>query len=134
MVAVNAISGKRIWAIDLSGYRTPLVSGNQVYVINEDGKLICLDKSSAEIYWITDLAKFRKGQKAEDLNLWLGPYLINNLIYTISYFGEIKIVSPITGEILSRDSIGVNNILVPPLILSESIYLTDKNSNVYEFK
>ena len=134
LVAVNAISGKRIWAIDLSGYRTPLVSGNQVYVINEDGKLICLDKSSAEIYWITDLAKFRKGQKAEDLNLWLGPYLINNLIYTISYFGEIKIVSPITGEILSRDSIGVNNILVPPLILSESIYLTDKNSNVYEFK
>ena len=134
LVAVSAINGKRVWAIDLSGYRTPTVSGNQVYVINEEGKLICLDVTSAEVYWITDLSKYRKGQKVENLNLWLGPYLVNNLIYNISYFGEIKIVSPITGEILSQESIGIKGTLVPPLILSNSIYLADKNSNVYEFR
>ncbi len=134
LVALNAINGSRIWAIDLSGYRTPLITGNQVYVINEDGKLICLDKSSAEVYWITDLSKYKRGQKAENLNLWLGPYLVNNLIYSLSYFGEIKIVSPITGEILSEDSIGVKNILVPPVITAKSIFVTDKNSNIYEFK
>ena len=134
LVSVNAKSGQRNWAIDLSGYRTPIVSGNQIYTINEDGKLICLDKDSSEIYWITDLSKYRKGQKPENLNLWLGPYLINNLIYNISYFGEIKIVSPITGEILSNESIAIRGILVPPLILSNAIYLTDKNSNVYEVR
>ena len=134
LIAVNAINGKRIWAIDLSGYRTPLVSGNQIYVINEDGKLICLDKTNAEVYWITDLAKYKKGQKVESLNLWLGPYLINNLIYNFSYFGEVKIVSPITGEILSQELIGVKNILVPPIILAESIYFSDQKSNVYEFR
>lgn len=134
LVSVNAISGQRNWAIDLSGYRTPLITGNQIYVINEDGKLICVDKNSSEIYWITDLSKYKKGQKIENLNLWLGPFLINNLIYNISYFGELKVVSPITGDILSTDSIGVKGVLVPPLILSESIYLSDENSNVYEFK
>ena len=93
-----------------------------------------MDKSSAEVYWITDLSKYKRGQKAENLNLWLGPYLVNNLIYSLSYFGEIKIVSPITGEILSEDSIGVKNILVPPVITAKSIFVTDKNSNIYEFK
>ena len=116
------------WALTLSKL------GNQVYVINEDGKLISLDKDSAEIYWITDLSKFRIGQKAENLNLWLGPYLINNLIYNISYFGEIKVVSPITGEILSTEKTGVKGALVPPIIVSEYIFLTDESSNVYKFK
>ena len=134
LVSVNALNGKRNWAIDLSGYRTPLVTGNQIYVINEDGKLICLDKTSAEVYWIKDLSKYRKGQKVSNLNLWFGPYLINNLLYNISFFGEVKIVSPITGEILSEYSLRLKNILVPPIILSDSIYVTDKNSNVYEFK
>ncbi len=134
LISVSAISGKRNWAIDLSGYRTPIVSGNQLYIINEDGKLVCIDQESSEIYWITDLSKHRKGQNPENLNLWLGPYLINNLIYNISYFGELKVVSPITGEILSSDSIGINGVLTPPAILSNAIYLADENSNVYEFK
>ncbi len=134
LVSVNALNGQRNWGIDLSGYRTPLVSGNQIYVIDEDGKLICLDRISGEVYWITDLSKFRSGKNIKNLNLWLGPYLINNLIYNISYFGEIKIVSPITGEILSNESIAIRGILVPPLILSNAIYLTDKNSNVYEVR
>ncbi len=134
LISVSAINGQRNWEIDLSGYRTPILSGNQIYIINEDGKLICIDKESSEVFWITDLLKYRKGQKVENLNLWLGPYLIDNLIYNISYFGELKVVSPITGEILSSGSIGVKGLLVPPLILSESIFLSDENSNVYGFK
>ena len=59
---------------------------------------------------------------------------VNNLIYNISYFGELKVVSPISGEILLTESIGVKGALVPPIILSDSIYLSDENSNVYEFK
>lgn len=134
LAAVNATNGHRNWSIDLSGYRTPIVTGNQIYIINEDGKLICLDKNNSEIYWITDLSKYRKGNKPENLNLWLGPYLINNLIYNISYFGELKIISPISGEILDTKSIGLKGLLVPPVIMTNSLYLSDKNSNVYEFK
>ena len=134
LVSVNAMNGQRNWSIDLSGYRTPIVSGNQIYVINEDGKLICIDILSSEIYWITDLSKYRKGQKSENLNLWLGPYLINNLIYSISYFGELKIVSPISGDLLSSEKIGLKGALVPPIFLSNSFYISDENSNVYEFK
>ena len=121
--------GRKIY----QGIERQLLQGSNIY-INEDGKLICLNKDSSEVYWITELSKYKKGQKAENLNLWLGPYLINNLIYNISYFGELKVVSPISGEILLTESIGVKGALVPPIILSDSIYLSDENSNVYEFK
>ena len=54
LISNNVTNGERIWAADVSGYRTPIISGNQIYLINEDAKLICLDKDSSEIYWITD--------------------------------------------------------------------------------
>ncbi len=134
LISINAINGKRIWAIDLSGYRTPTISGNQIYVIDENGKLICINKNTGEIFWITELNKFKKGQKAKDLNLWLGPYLINSLLYNISYFGELKIVSPMTGDILSTDKIGVKGIILPPVISSKAIFIMDENSNVFHFE
>ena len=134
LISVNIINGKRDWAIDLSGYRTPIVSGNQLYVINEDGKLICLEKNSGEIFWITDLSKHKGKQNLKNLNLWLGPYLINNLLYNLSIFGELKIVSPTTGDVLSTRSIGVTDILVPPLILKDAIYVADEKSNVFKFE
>ena len=133
LVSINAINGQRNWAIDLSGYRTPSVSGNVLYVIDDSGKLICINQKNGEIYWITNLEKFRKGQKVENLNLWLGPYMINNLLYNISYFGEVKVVSPLSGEILSTNSLKIEKIIVPPLILSDLVFIADEKSNVYKF-
>ena len=133
LVSLNAINGQRNWAIDLSGYRTPIISGNVLYVIDDNGKLICIDQESGEIYWITNLEKFRKGQKVQNLNLWLGPYMINNLLYSFSYFGEVKVVSPLSGEVLSTNSLKIENIIIPPLILSNSVIIADEKSNVYRY-
>ncbi len=134
LVSIDLINGKRNWAIDVSGYRTPLITGNQIYVINEEGKIICIERKSGEIFWISDLKKYRKGQNSANLNLWLGPYLINNLLYNVSYFGELKILSAINGDVLSASSIGVKGIMTPPIILSENIFLSDEKSNVFKFK
>ncbi len=134
LISVNLINGKRNWSTDLSGYRTPVISGNQIYVINNDGKLICIDINSGEIYWISDLEKYKKGKKVENLNLWLGPYLINDLLYNLSYFGELKIISPFTGEILDVQNTGISKILTPPVIVKEAIYVSDENSNIFRFK
>ena len=87
-----------------------------------------------EIYWISDLEKYKKGKKVENLNLWLGPYLINDLLYNLSYFGELKIISPFTGEILDVQNTGISKILTPPVIVKEAIYVSDENSNIFRFK
>ncbi len=134
LISINIINGKRNWSIDLSGYRTPIISGNQIYVVNEDGKLLCIEKSNGEIYWITELEKYRKNKNAENLNLWLGPYLVNENLYNISTFGEVKIVSPITGELLSQNKLGIKDIVVPPIIVNDAIFLADERSNVYQIK
>ena len=134
LISTNIINGQRIWSVDISGSRTPIISGNVIYIIDEDSRLICINISTGEIYWIRELAKFRKGNKVKDLNLWLSPYLINNLIYNISYFGEIKIVSPKTGEILASENLGIKGIVSQPIVLQNRVFVVDERSNVFRIE
>ena len=69
----------------------------------------------------------------KDLNLWLGPYLINDKLYALSFFGELKTISPYSGEILEERNLATKNILVPPIIVSDGIFIVDENSNVYRY-
>ena len=134
LISTNIVNGQRNWSIDISGSRTPIISGNVIYVIDEDSRLVCINISTGEIYWIRELGKYRKGNKVKDLNLWLSPYLINNLIYNISYFGEIKIVSPKTGEILATENLSIKGIVSQPIVLKDRVYVVDERSNVFRIE
>ena len=134
LISTNIINGQRNWSVDISGSRTPIISGNVIFVIDEDSRLVCLNINTGEIYWIRELAKFRKGNKVKDLNLWLSPYLINNLIYNISYFGEIIIVSPKTGDVLATENLGIKGIVSQPIVLQDRVYVVDEKSNVFRIK
>ena len=134
LISTNVINGQRNWSIDISGSRTPIISGNVLYVVDENSRLVCINISTGEIYWIKELEKYRKGNKVKDLNLWLSPYLINNLIYNISYFGEIKIVSPKTGEILATENLGIKGIVSQPIVLQDRVYVVDERSNVFRIE
>ena len=134
LISTNIINGQRNWSIEMSGSRTPVISGNVMFVIDEDSRLVCVNISSGEIYWIKELGKFRKGNKIKDLNLWLSPVLINNLIYNISYFGEIKIVSPKTGELLATENLGIKGIVSQPIVLQDGVYVVDEKSNAFKIE
>ena len=134
LISTNIINGQRNWSIEMSGSRTPVISGNVMFVIDEDSRLVCVNISTGEIYWIRELGKFRKGNKIKDLNLWLSPVLINNLIYNISYFGEIKIVSPKTGELLATENLGIKGIVSQPIVLQDGVYLVDEKSNAFKIE
>ena len=41
-LSINLINGNRNWVVDISGKNTPIISGNQIYLVNNDSKLICL--------------------------------------------------------------------------------------------
>ena len=133
-LSINLISGKRNWVTDISGIRTPIISGNQIYLLNNDSKLICLNKKTGEIYWITQLKKYKGSENFKNLNLWLGPYALNSDLYLISYFGELLKIDPNNGVVLDSNNLGISEIMVEPILLSDQIYIMDTDSNVYKFK
>ena len=134
LISTNIINGTTNWSVNVSGSRTPIVSGNIILIIDENSRVICINRNDGEIFWIKELKKFRKGDKIKDINQWLGPYLINGLIYNISYFGEIVILSPKTGEILANEDINIKKIITQPIILHNAIYVSDEKSNVFRIE
>tara|TARA_B100000886_G_scaffold339143_1_gene303727 strand:+ start:1475 stop:2776 length:1302 start_codon:yes stop_codon:yes gene_type:complete len=134
LVSTNIINGKTNWSRNVSSSRTPIISGNVIYIIDDNSKIICLSIDTGEVYWITQLDKFRNGRTVSKSNLWLSPMLINNLIYMISYFGEINVISPKTGEILDKKNIGIKGIIAQPIVLKNSIFIADENSNVFDIR
>tara|TARA_B100000686_G_C16782784_1_gene973089 strand:+ start:388 stop:1689 length:1302 start_codon:yes stop_codon:yes gene_type:complete len=133
-LSINLITGNRNWVVDISGRNTPIISGKQIYLIDDDAKLICLNKDTGEIYWITQLDKYKAGESFKNLNLWLGPYALNDNLYLISYFGELLKINPMDGKILKTDNLGINGIMVEPILLTDQFYIMDINSNVYKFR
>lgn len=132
LLATKLINGTLVWSIEISGSNSAIISNNQLYIIDDDSRLICLNKNSGEIYWITQIEKNKNGRKSGKLNNWKGPYLINSLLYLISEHGELISVSPKTSKILSSKSLNISGIKNNPIILSKNIYLMDNNSNVYQ--
>tara|TARA_B100001250_G_scaffold411387_1_gene439929 strand:+ start:152 stop:1456 length:1305 start_codon:yes stop_codon:yes gene_type:complete len=133
-LSINIINGNRNWVTDISGKNTPIISGNQIYLLNNESKLICLNKNSGEIYWISELDKYKGGENFKNLNLWIGPYILNNNLYLISYFGELIKVNSKNGEIIDSSKLGIDGIMIDPIVLSDQIYIMDVDSNVYKFK
>ena len=134
LLSINLVNGKRDWVVDISGKNAPIITGNQIYILDNDARLICLNKKSGEIYWIKQLEKFKGKESAKNLNLWLGPYALNEQLYLISYFGELIKINPKTGEVVDSSNLGIKGIMVDPLILEQHIYMMDINSNLYEFR
>mgnify|MGYP000142819751 FL=1 len=126
------IDGSLAWSIEISGSNSPILSNNQMYIVDDDARLICLKKDTGKIYWITQLDKNKKGKKSGKSNNWKGPYLIDSLLYLISEHGELVSVSPKTSEILSTKSLNISGIINNPIIVSKNIYLMDSNSNIYQ--
>jgi outer membrane protein assembly factor BamB len=134
LISNSIINGARNWNVDISGSQTPIISANQIYLIDNEARVICINKSTGEIYWIRELEKYRRGTDSKNLNLWTGPYLINEYLYLISYFGDILTISPLNGEVLDEDKLGVKNIYSPLIVLSDQIFITDEKANIYRFK
>ena len=132
LLATKLIDGSLTWSIEISGSNSPVISNNQLYIIDNDARLICLNKNTGEIYWITQIEKNKKGKKMGKSNNWKGPYLMNNLLYLISAYGEVISVSPKTSEVLSSNNLNISGISINPVLVSKNIFLMDDNSNVYQ--
>jgi outer membrane protein assembly factor BamB len=131
LLSTKLINGLSDWSIETSGSNSPVISGLQMYIVDDEARLICINKNTGDIYWMKQLDKIRKNKKNGKLNNWKGPYLINGLLYLISTHGEVLSVSPVSSEILSKNNLGITGISINPIILTETVIIMDDNSNVY---
>ena len=109
------------WKNEISSNITPVITGNLIFTVSEDGYLLAIEKNKGNIIRVTDLLKNYKLKKRKDIK----PvgfaindttlYLTNSdgkMILVDLSIGNIKTIEKVSGDFISRPFIFSQNLFV----------------------
>jgi outer membrane protein assembly factor BamB len=148
MVAVELITGQRVWELNIAGISTPWVAGEWVFVVTDRGQLLAVARSSGRIRWISQLPAFRvperrsepdrrtgqiRVRQGEDPIFWRGPVLAGNRLVLVSSRGQIVFVSPSDGSVQSTID-HRTPMSLPPIVAGNTLYVLDIDGRLTAYR
>jgi len=124
--AVDVRTGQRNWALPTAVITSPWVSGDVVYVVDQQGRVICAARDSGQIYWIRDMnLKLRKKYRA----IYSSPILASNRLLMINSKGLIVALDPKTGQTQKTLRIGEPG-FVSPIAAGGLVYFVTNSGDL----
>ena len=148
MVAVELITGQRVWELNIAGISTPWVAGEWVFVVTDRGQLLAVSRASGRIRWISQLPAFRRPERRSEPDrrtgqvrvrqgegpiFWRGPVLAGNRLVLVSSEGQIVYVSPTDGSVLATVDHGTPMSL-PPVVAGGTLFVLDTEGRLTAFR
>ena len=124
MVALDVLTGQRLWEQNLAGISTPWVAGEWIFVVTDDARLICLARASGKVRWISQLRKYRveKEKTQKDPIAWVGPILAGGRLVLVNSLGQMTSVSPSDGTVGATTELK-GNFGLSPVVANSTLYL-----------
>jgi outer membrane protein assembly factor BamB len=133
MAAYELVTGQRIWEINIAGITTPVVSGEWVFVLTSEAKLLCVQRASGKIRWISQLQRYDNDKKKKGAITWRGPVLAGGRLIVASSRGEVWSVT--TGEGSATQVFDTKNpVSVGPIVADNMLYLLDDGGHISAFR
>jgi outer membrane protein assembly factor BamB len=132
VAAIDLRSGQRMWERNIGGSQTPWAAGRFVYVVTSTADVVCLERDTGKVKWVTPLTQYRD-EKRHDPILWAGPVLAGDRLLVGGTTGELLALSPYTGEIIGKVNIG-NPIRLAPVVANRVIYVLTDNGRLFALR
>ena len=135
MIAADLASGQRIWEQNFAGISTPWLAGEWIFVVTDESKLYCLQRSTGKVRWISQLRAFKveKKKKKKGPLTWYGPVLAGNRLVLTNSLGEVLFVNPADGAlgqvIDNKAGFGLG-----PVVANNTLYTLDEKGRVTAYK
>jgi len=134
MVALELTTGRRIWEINLAGTDMPWLAGEWLFVVTDDGNLVCLSRGNGKVRWLHVLGNFTNMKKSKGRNVnWTAPVLAGGHVIVGSSEGELRYLSPADGKEVRRVK-GLGSILLPPIVANNTLYVIDQRGKITAFR
>ncbi len=128
VAAIDLRSGQRLWERNIGGSQTPWAAGRFVFVVTSTADVVCLERDSGKIKWVTPLTQYRD-EKRHNPILWGGPVLAGDRLLVGGTTGELLALSPYSGEIMGKINIG-NPIRLAPVVANRVVYVLTDNGRL----
>ncbi len=99
MASYELVSGQRLWEINIAGVATPAIAGDWVFVVTDNSRLICVERATGKIRWISQLAAFKSVKKKTGIVRWHGPLLAGGRLILVSTEGNLTEADPANGTV-----------------------------------
>ncbi len=133
MVALELISGQRMWELNIAGISTPAVAGEWVFTVTDDAKLLAVYRSTGKVRWMTQLPRFRRERARSGQINYKGPVLAGGRLILASSEGAMIVADPQTGAVLSQTDIGAG-VSLPPVVANATLYILDDDGRLHAFR
>lgn len=135
MVALNLASGQRIWEQNFAGISTPWLAGEWLFVVTDESKLYCLQRSTGKVRWISQLRAFRTEKKKKKKNplTWYGPVLAGNRLVLTNSLGQVVFANPADGSVQQTMENKVPFTL-GPIVANNTLYTIDERGRIAAYR
>jgi outer membrane protein assembly factor BamB len=129
LVSIDLRTGERAWEQEVGGTSTPWVAGDFVYVLSNEGELICLTRRDGRVKWVQGLPRYENPEKKRRPLQWTGPILAGDRLVVVASNGEVLSLSPYTGEALGRVEVS-DGTYIPPVLAGETLYILTNDADL----
>jgi outer membrane protein assembly factor BamB len=129
MVAIELITGQRIWEINVAGIATPWVAGDWIFVVTDEAKLLALSRTNGHIRWMTELSRYRDAKDKKGRIDWVGPVLAGDRLVLANSLGQIVYVSPVDGRVQATQDTRMP-VSLSPIVANNTLYVLHDNGQL----
>ena len=133
MVALDILTGQRLWEINIAGIDTPWVAGDWIYVITDEAKLLCIYRQNGHIRWINQLPQFSHPKAKKGEIEYSGPILAGGRLIVAGSNGVLVNVDPVNGSFQSQTNIGAS-VSLSPVVANNTLYILDDRGQLHAYR
>ena len=124
MVAMDLVTGQRLWELVIGGINTPWLAGEWLFVVTDEAKVMCIARTTGKIRWISQLPRYRDPKKKDKPIEYYGPVLAGGRLLVVDSRGQMTNVGVADGKIGASVKAG-KGFYMPPVVANNMLYLID---------
>lgn len=128
--SIDIKTGIPKWVNNVNSHLTPILVGEYIFTVSDDGYLYTIQKNQGNIIRINDVYKFYKEKKRNKIKP-VGIKVGQDKLYLSNSDGNILIIDLGSGKILRIEKVSRNQIS-KPFIYNESLFLI-KNGSIIKY-
>jgi outer membrane protein assembly factor BamB len=129
MAAYELVTGQRLWELSLAGISTPVVAGEWLFTLTDDGRLLAIARTTGRVRWVTQLEHWKNPKKETGPIFWTGPVLANNRLWIANTEG-IVLSADVTNGATAEFADLNNSVSVPPIVANRTLYILDDSGRI----
>jgi len=133
MVAMDLLTGQRLWELNVAGIETPWVAGEWLFVVTDDAKLLCIARNSGKIRWLTQLPRYKNEKKRKRPIGWSGPILAGGRLILVATDGSLLNVAVADGRIGNGIRLG-KTIYAAPVVAENTLFVMTDDGRIVAYR